>query len=170
MGNGKGGNINITAGSLSLTNGAQLETSTSGQGNAGSVFVQTKDSVSLAGSGTGILSNVFPEAVGRGGEIDITTGSLFLNNGAALISSTSGQGNAGNVFVQTKDSVSLAGSGTNIFSAVNRGGIGKGGDIDISSRSFSVTGGAELAAGTQGRGNAGNILVNATDSVELSGQ
>ncbi|MEH2332446.1 two-partner secretion domain-containing protein [Nostoc sp.] len=169
VGNGKGGNINITAGSLSLTNGAQLASSTDGQGNAGSVFVQTKDSVSLAGSGTGILSNVFSEAVGKGGEIDITAGSLFLTNGAALISSTSGQGNAGNVFVQTKDSVSLAGSGTDIFSTVNRGGVGKGGDIDISSRSFSVTGGAELAASTQGQGNAGNILVNATDSVELSG-
>ncbi|MEH2046022.1 two-partner secretion domain-containing protein [Nostoc sp.] len=169
VGNGKGGNINITAGSLSLTNGAQLATSTDGQGNAGSVFLQAKDSVSLVGSGTGILSNVSSEAVGRGGEIDITAGSLFLTNGAALISSTSGQGNAGNVFVQTKDSVSLAGSGTDIFSTVNRGGVGKGGDIDISSRSFSVTGGAELAASTQGRGNAGNILVNATDSVELSG-
>ncbi|MEH2089938.1 two-partner secretion domain-containing protein [Nostoc sp.] len=169
LGNGKGGNINITAGSLSLTNGAQLETSTSGQGNAGSVFVQAKDSVYLAGSGTGILSNVSSEAVGKGGEIDITTGSLFLTNGAALISSTRGQGNAGNVFVQTKDSVYLAGSGTGIFSNVNRGGVGKGGDIDISSRSFSVTGGAELAASTEGRGNAGNILVNATDSVELSG-
>ncbi|MEH2228174.1 MAG: filamentous hemagglutinin N-terminal domain-containing protein [Nostoc sp.] len=169
LGNGKGGNINITAGSLSLTNGAQLETSTSGQGNAGSVFVQAKDSVYLAGSGTGILSNVFSEAVGKGGEIDITAGSLFLTNGAALISSTRGQGNAGNVFVQTKDSVSLAGSGTHIFTTVNRGGVGKGGDIDISSRSFSVTGGAELAASTEGRGNAGNILVNATDSVELSG-
>ncbi|MEH2463013.1 two-partner secretion domain-containing protein [Nostoc sp.] len=169
VGNGKGGNINITAGSLSLTNGAQLETSTAGQGNAGSVFVQAKDSVSLAGSGTGIFSNVSSEAVGKGGEINITAGSLFLTNGAALISSTSGQGNAGNVFVQTKDSVSLAGSGTDIFSTVNRGGVGKGGDIDISSRSFSVTGGAELAASTQGRGNAGNILVDATDSVELSG-
>ncbi|MEH2084421.1 MAG: filamentous hemagglutinin N-terminal domain-containing protein [Nostoc sp.] len=169
VGNGKGGNINITASSLSLTNGAQLETSTAGQGNAGSVFVQAKDSVSLAGSGTGILSNVSSEAVGKGGEIDITAGSLFLTNGAALISSTSGQGNAGNVFVQTKDSVSLAGSGTDIFSTVNRGGVGKGGDIDISSRSFSVTGGAELSASTQGQGNAGNILVNATDSVELSG-
>ncbi|MHC5939170.1 two-partner secretion domain-containing protein [Nostoc sp.] len=169
VGNGKGGNINITAGSLSLTNGAQLETSTGGQGNAGSVFVQAEDSVSLAGSGTGILSNISPEAVGKGGEIDITAGSLFLTNGAELISSTSGQGNAGNVFVQTKDSVSLVGSGTDILSTVNRGGVGKGGDIDISSRSFSVTGGAELAASTQGRGNAGNILVNATDSVELSG-
>ncbi|WDD32955.1 filamentous hemagglutinin N-terminal domain-containing protein [Nostoc sp. UHCC 0926] len=169
VGNGKGGNINITAGSLSLTNGAQLETSTAGQGNAGSVFVQAKDSVSLAGSGTAILSNVNRGAVGKGGEIDITAGSLFLTNGAALILSTSGQGNAGNIFVQTKDSVSLAGSGTDIFSTVNRGGVGKGGDIDISSRSFSVTGGAELAASTQGRGNAGNILVNATDFVELSG-
>ncbi|MEH2202452.1 MAG: filamentous hemagglutinin N-terminal domain-containing protein [Nostoc sp.] len=169
LGNGKGGNINITAGSLSLTNGVQLETSTSGQGNAGSVFVQAKDSVYLAGSGTGILSNVFSEAVGKGGEIDITTGSLFLTNGAALISSTRGQGNAGNVFVQTKDSVSLADSGTGIFTTVNRGGVGKGGDIDISSRSFFVTGGAELAASTEGRGNAGNILVNATDFVELSG-
>ncbi|MDF5734558.1 MAG: filamentous hemagglutinin N-terminal domain-containing protein [Nostoc sp. S13] len=169
LGNGRGGNINITAGSLFLTNGAQLETSTDGQGNAGSVFVQAKNSVSLAGSGTSILSTVNPGAVGKGGEIHISADSLFLSNGAQLETSTGGQGNAGSVFVQAKDSVSMAGSSSRILSTVNPGAVGKGGDINISSRSFSVTGGAELAASTQGQGNAGNILVDATDSVELSG-
>ncbi|MHC5821085.1 MAG: two-partner secretion domain-containing protein, partial [Nostoc sp.] len=197
VGIGNGGDINITAGSFSLTNGAELSTVTGGQGNAGNVTIKADGAVLLDGageisgiplpssvySGVGALSASQSEAFkflgvipdqgilgnGRGGNINITAGSLFLTNGAQLETSTDGQGNAGSVFVQAKDSVSLAGSSSGILSTVNPGAVGKGGDIDISSRSFSVTGGAELAASTQGQGNAGNILVDATDSVELSG-
>ncbi|MEH2236703.1 two-partner secretion domain-containing protein [Nostoc sp.] len=195
VGIGNGGDINITTGSFSLTNGAELSTFTGGQGNAGNVTIKADGAVLLDGAGEisgipvpssvysgvgalppgmtfGFLGLIPDQGIvgnGKGGNINITAGSLSLTNGAQLETSTGGQGNAGSVFVQTKDSVSLAGSGTDILSTVNPGAVGKGGDIDISSRSFSLTGGAELGASTQGRGNAGNILVNATDSVELSG-
>ena len=95
---GNGGNITIKAGSFSLTDNAELSTSTSGQGNAGSVFVQANGLVSLAYSAIG--SSVNRGAVGKGGEISITSGSLSITDEAQLATDTLGQGNAGRVFVQ----------------------------------------------------------------------
>jgi filamentous hemagglutinin family protein len=120
------------------------------------------------------LSGVIPSqgffATGNGGDIKITAGSLFLTDGAVLVSSSIfGQGNAGNISVHVNDYVSLTGGGTSIGSTVEAGGVGKGGNIDIQSRSLSANGGAVLTAITRGQGNAGNILVNARDEVELSG-
>ncbi|MHC5747431.1 MAG: beta strand repeat-containing protein, partial [Nostoc sp.] len=195
VGIGNGGDINIIAGSFSLTNGAQLSTFTGGQGNAGNVTIKADGTVLLDGvgkiSGIPVASSVYsgvgalpagktfgflgliPDqgivGNGKGGNINITAGTLSLTNGAQLQTSTAGQGNAGSVFVQAKNSVSLAGSDTGIFSNVFPEAVGKGGEIDITAGSLFLTSGAELAASTQGRGNAGNILVNATDSVELSG-
>ncbi len=175
VGNGKGGNINITAGSLSLTNGAQLQTSTAGQGNAGSVFVQAKNSVSLAGSDTGIFSNVFPEAVGKGGEIDITAGSLFLTSGAELAASTQGRGNAGNILVNATDSVELSGVASfpvledgraggfssGLFTNTSKGASGQGGELGVTTGILRVSDGAVLSARSQSGSKGGNITVNA---------
>ncbi|MEH2378368.1 MAG: filamentous hemagglutinin N-terminal domain-containing protein, partial [Nostoc sp.] len=54
---GNGGNIFIDSGDFSLSDGAQLSTSTYGQGNAGNVTVGAKDAISLAGQAY-ILSTV----------------------------------------------------------------------------------------------------------------
>ncbi len=67
---------------------------------------------------------------------------MSLRDGAQVETSTYGQGNAGNVTVHADDSVSL--TGANIFSTVRRGGIGKGGNIDIKGATLSLTDGAEL--------------------------
>jgi filamentous hemagglutinin family protein len=44
---GNGGNININASSLSITDGALLSASIYGRGNSGSIFLQADDSISL---------------------------------------------------------------------------------------------------------------------------
>jgi large exoprotein involved in heme utilization and adhesion len=46
---GNGGNINITTGSLSVTNGALLSTDTYGTGDAGSVNIHAHETVSFMG-------------------------------------------------------------------------------------------------------------------------
>ncbi|KAB8318254.1 filamentous hemagglutinin N-terminal domain-containing protein [Tolypothrix campylonemoides VB511288] len=171
---GKGGNINVTSGSFSLTDGAQLDASTFGQGNAGSVFVQAKDSVSAAGRG-GIFSTVENGGVGKGGNINITSGSLSLND-AQLITSTNGQGDAGSILVQAKDSISITGSNARINSAVLPSGVGKGGDINIRAATLSVTDGAQLQSaifynrrtGAAGRGDAGNVNIDVTGGVTIA--
>jgi len=174
---GKGGNVNITAGSLSLTNGAQVNASTFGQGDAGSVFVQARDSVSFANSL--VSSSVESGAVGNGGSINIKSGSLSVTNGTqvqTLVREASdqlpaGHGLAGDVNINVSDAVTVAGVNNGLTSGfrsqVNQGAIGSGGNININAKSLSLSDGTELNANTYGQGNAGSVLVQARDSVSL---
>ncbi|MHC5825610.1 MAG: two-partner secretion domain-containing protein, partial [Nostoc sp.] len=73
---GNGGNITIDSGSFSLGDGAKLEASTYGQGNAGNVTVIAKNAISLAGGN--IWSNVETGGVGNTGGINIRGSSLSL--------------------------------------------------------------------------------------------
>ncbi len=187
---GNGGNINVKAGSLSLTEGAQLQTlireasdkipAPAGRGNAGNVNIDVSDRLIVSGvnnngDSSAIFSSVGADAVGNGGNIIIRTGSLFLTDSASLTTSTYGQGNAGGVFVQANDLVSLANS--TIFTSVEAGGVGKGGDINIQAGSLSLTDGTQLLTSLQeasgripaGRGNAGNVTIDVRDRLTLSG-
>jgi filamentous hemagglutinin family protein len=193
FGVGNSGDIHITTGSLSLTNGGQLQTLTRAQGNAGNVMINARDRVSLDGSNpirprfnSGIYSSVGDSnsaavAVGSGGDIRITTGSLSLTNGAELSASTFGRGDAGNVMINARDRVSLDGSNpasprdsSAISSTVGdensaAAAVGNGGDIRITTGSLFLTNGGQLAATVFGQGNAGNVIVRARDRVSLSG-
>lgn len=176
---GNGGSINIITGSLSVTNGAQLNTRTNGRGDAGNVTIVARDRVVLDGrnpfgSFSGIFSRVNPDAIGQGGNISITAESLTLTNGAQLSASTSSQGNAGNVTITTRDSVSLDGEDdlgfpSGIFSRVNPSAIGQGGNISLSAESVNITNGAVLTANTRGQGDAGSIAIAARDRVSVNG-
>ncbi|MCC5660815.1 filamentous hemagglutinin N-terminal domain-containing protein [Nostoc sp. XA010] len=181
---GKGGNIDINAATLSLIDGAQLQTATSaasdtqpaGRGDAGNVNVNVTGAVEISGEKNGfvsaILSNVETETVGNGGNITIDSGSFSLSDGAQLEASTSGLGNAGNVNVNVSGKVNIAGEKnglkSGIFSQVNRGTVGNGGNITIDSGSFSLRDDATLLASTLGQGNAGNVTVRALDGVSLA--
>ncbi|MEH2231139.1 MAG: filamentous hemagglutinin N-terminal domain-containing protein [Nostoc sp.] len=185
---GKGGNIDINAAILSLTDGGQLLTATrdasgnqpAGQGDAGNVSVKVTGAVDIAGEKndfkSGIRSNVETGTVGNGGNIFIDSGSFSLRDGARLIASTSGQGNAGNVTVRAKNAVDLANG--DILSAVEAGGVGKGGNIDINAAILSLTDGGQLltatrdASGNQpaGQGDAGNVSVKVTGAVDIAGE
>nr|MBW4458593.1 filamentous hemagglutinin [Nostoc indistinguendum CM1-VF10] len=125
---GKGGNIDINAATLLLTDGAQLQTiireasdtQPPGRGNAGNVNVKVTGAVDITGEkngfASGILSLVQTGTVGNAGNITIDSGEFSLRDRAELIASTSGVGNAGNVTVRAKNTVSLADA--RIFSTV----------------------------------------------------
>ncbi|WP_414543903.1 filamentous hemagglutinin N-terminal domain-containing protein [Nostoc sp. CCY0012] len=171
---GNGGNINIHTGSLFLTNAGLLNASTYGQGDAGNININAHDLVSFDGEGAA-HSFVRREAIGNGGSIDIHTGSLFVKSGAALSTSTYGQGNAGSININARDLVSFDGVGKNGFStgASSSVGssrtIGNGGSIDIHTGSLLVTDGATLFTTTYGQGDAGSININARDLVSFDG-
>jgi filamentous hemagglutinin family protein len=173
-GTGNAGAINITTGSLSVTNGAALSSIMLGQGNAGNINITARDAVSFDGVGSTALSTVDTSGVGNAGAINITTGSLTVTSGAALSSIMLGQGNAGNINITARDAVSFDGVGSNgaISSASSRvdpSGVGQGGDININTGSLSVTNGAALGTNISGRGDAGNINITARDRVSFDG-
>jgi large exoprotein involved in heme utilization and adhesion len=129
---GNSGNINISARLLSVTDGAQLTTSTYGKGNAGTINVNTVNSV-FSGADTNGSSNGAFSAVGNAGAIQITTNELAVNNGARLVASSFGEGNAGTITIQASDKVSVNGdsrnsSPTGIFAESI---TGRGGDIGL---------------------------------------
>ncbi|MDV2998343.1 MAG: hypothetical protein N4J56_008048 [Chroococcidiopsis sp. SAG 2025] len=186
---GKGGNININATKVSLIDGAQLQTATlsasdtqsAGRGDAGNVNINVTGSVDIAGEKNGFVSGIFSTVetgtVGNGGNISIDSGFLSLRDGAQLVASTYGQGNAGNVTVRATDAVSLA-SNAYIFSTVQASGVGKGGNIDINAATLSLIDGAQLLTFTReasdiqpaGQGDAGNVNVNVTGKVDIAGE
>ncbi|WP_190798482.1 filamentous hemagglutinin N-terminal domain-containing protein, partial [Leptolyngbya sp. FACHB-541] len=168
---GNAGNIRIVAGSLLVTNGANLQSFTRGQGNAGDITINARDRVSLDVGD--IFSDVEEGAVGNGGAIRIFADSFSLTNGAQIIASTAGEGNAGSVTVNARDRVLLTGTSRDgefvsaVFSDVEEGAVGNGGAIRIFADSFSLTNGASIIASTAGEGNAGSVTINARDRVSL---
>ncbi|MDF0552513.1 S-layer family protein [Kamptonema sp. UHCC 0994] len=183
---GQGGDINLRARTLSVTNGAVLQASTLGQGNAGSININVRDTVSFDGANpadlfsSGAYSRVEDsQTVGRGGSINITAGTLSVTNGAVITTSTGGQGNPGTVTINVRDTIILDGVGpfredlktgqsSGVFSSVKETGVGEGGNIRINTRVLSVGNGAVVIANTFGQGNGGNIQINA-DSIYLAG-
>jgi filamentous hemagglutinin family protein len=176
---GNAGNITITAHSIALNDGAILRSTTFGEGNAGNITLTVTDTLSLIGLGgdegfSKIESAVQEGAVGNGGNIRVTARSIALDDGAYLISTTGGEGNAGNVTLTVSDTLSLAGvdgdgNPSVIASGAYEAAVGDGGDITIASRSIALNDGAILASGTSGEGNAGNITLTVTDNLSLAG-
>ncbi|MBR8841199.1 MAG: S-layer family protein, partial [Stigonema ocellatum SAG 48.90 = DSM 106950] len=167
----KAGDIFVTTGTISLTNGGRLDTNA--KAFAGNITINARDAVifdNTNGKGTlpsGVGSVLLDGSPGKAGDIKVTTGSLTVRNGAQVDSFTSGQGDAGNVIIDARNSVSFDNGFA--FSAVAQTGVGKGGDIRISAEEMSVTNGAALVASTFGKGDAGNVIIDARGRVSFDG-
>ena len=158
---GAGGDIQIEARTLSAIAGSGLSSSTLGRGNAGNVRLQAEETVLLDESS--VFSVVEEMAEGNGGVVDVMAGSLFMNNGSSLESSTSGIGNAGNVVVRAEDVVSLDSSF--VSSVVETSAEGQGGDVRIFAGDLALANGSSLNSSTFEKGDAGNVIVSARDSL-----
>jgi filamentous hemagglutinin family protein len=178
---GNGSNIAIETKSLLLTNGGQIQSVTFGTGSAGNLNVRAKD-IQLIGDSpigvSGIFSSVNPEAIGQGGNLNIETGSLRVERGAQILTTTFGLGNAGELNINAFDievigvaellGSSIIAATVEKIPAIPASGIGLGGNINIQTQNLRLLDGGQIASATSGSGNAGNLQVNA-NNVELVG-
>ncbi|MBD2451593.1 filamentous hemagglutinin N-terminal domain-containing protein [Nostoc sp. FACHB-152] len=170
---GDAGNINIGADSLLVSNGAQINSDVLGIGKGGNINVNVRNDITIRGKDTAILNSLgrpeYKQSIGEGkaGDINITGGSLRLEDGARIDSGTSGQGNGGNINVNIRDAVVLDGissqTPTAIKSNVEQFAQGDAGDVTITAKSISITNGALLESRTRGNGYAGNITIMVSD-------
>jgi large exoprotein involved in heme utilization and adhesion len=167
---GNGGNIAIATNSLTLSNGATLSASTFGIGNAGNVTVDTTNNISLVDKNTSVFTSVETGAIGTGGRIAISSGSLSVRDNAQLVAATAGTGNAGTVNIKVRAAAVFSGANTAIFSTVEPGAIGTGGNISIEAGSLSIANGAQFLSSTAGKGDAGNTTVKVTGNVDIVGR
>jgi len=189
---GNAGDIRITARSISLSNFGRIDTSISGMGEAGNIFLQATDSISLADNAliesaiekgavatagsNAFAGNIFGVLNGRGGDISgtilIDTGTLSLTNNSLLNTSTFGEGNAGAIVVVARDEVLLSNRGI-IFSIVGEDAQGTGGAILMGMGSLSINGTSDNPSGittsTLGQGDAGLIFIGVDGNISITG-
>jgi filamentous hemagglutinin family protein len=170
-GKGNSGNIDISTGSLSLTNDARLVTATLGEGNSGSITINAIDNVALDNSTIGSFTE--NTGVGKSGNISIAAKNLFISDGGRISTATNGKGDSGNISIKATDNVSIDGIGNSGFrsgieTSTETEGEGNSGSINIDTGSLTLTDDATIRASTFGVGDAGNININANDAVKLS--
>ncbi|MBD2181409.1 filamentous hemagglutinin N-terminal domain-containing protein [Planktothrix sp. FACHB-1355] len=176
---GNAGNITVETGNLILDNGALISSSTFGAGHGGSLTIRASESVELKGVdpnglGSFLGTEALPGSTGNAGDLIIETGSLILQDGAAITSATEGKGNGGSLTVRAAESVELMGAdkegtGSALQTTVGRESLGNAGNLAIETRRLSVRDGGQISAGTSGAGSASTLTVKATDSVDIRG-
>ncbi|MEH2184025.1 two-partner secretion domain-containing protein [Nostoc sp.] len=171
-GAGNAGNLTITTRRLSSQNGATVSTSTLGEGQGGNLSVIGADSVELIGADSGLFTGT--RGAGNAGNLRIDSKRLSVRDGALVLTTTSGKGQGGNLFVIGSDLVELQGrgilGGQQIPSlSTQTKNVGNAGDLTIITGQLIVGNGAQISTGSFGQGKSGEMKVNAADSVELIG-
>ncbi len=166
-------NLNVGA-AATLSNGALISTTTQGAGAAANVSINAA-SLNLIGtglsSGTGISSVTLSGASGQSGNLSIvTTGPTTLSNGGAILATSAGVGNVGNVSL-TASSFSADGGPSAIFTGISSSAAS---NVNSGTVSVTTTGAATLTSGgviqaqTYGSGNAGDVTLK-TASLAIAG-
>lgn len=183
---GTGGQIDINVGQLSLDGGAQIAAGTFGRGKAGALNI-TADAIAVRGGRPAGPSGIFatvgaaadggPQgaATGNGGNLNLVTNTLTLQNGGQVSASTFGFGDAGNLMVRSR-TIEVAGSfgepgsggPSSIRSASERPWAGAGGTLTIETERLLVRDGGQVVTGTLSASDAGDLTVRATE-IELRG-
>jgi large exoprotein involved in heme utilization and adhesion len=169
---GNAGNVVVAANTLNVTNGAYLSTNTSAIGNAGDVIIDSQGHV-VFNDGF-VLSNVVDGAFGRGGNVLVAANTLDIINGAVVLSSTSGTGDAGNVIITSTGRVNLQGFGisglpSGILTNNTVFSTGQSSDISIITPFLQVWDGAILFASTSNAQPGGDIALSVDRIEVLSG-
>ena len=183
---GERSSIYIDAPKLTITNGAQIFTNNFGTGqsadiniNAAEIIVE-KPFIDADGNNLGIaqiLARVETEGTGDGGDITITTETLTVNEQAQINTTTFGAGNAGNLSIDATKSVELSGANpeNNNPSGLLAGiedevtATGNGGNITITTPRLEVRDGAQIGSFARNQGDGGNIVLDVSESILLSG-
>ena len=173
-GNGKG-SIAINANNIELHSGSSLQAGIDAdfqllETQAKDITLNASGKVSID-NGT-IINEVQEQAIGNGGNINITGRSLFLDNGAKLSANSLGEGNTGSIILNARDTFSYDGVGDSnaTFISASLFGTGNGSQITINAPKVSLLNGATVVShNIGGRGNAGSIEINVTDNILIDG-
>ncbi|MGL5834299.1 MAG: filamentous hemagglutinin N-terminal domain-containing protein [Waterburya sp.] len=175
---GSGGNLEINTGNFSLLGGSFIFADTSGKGDAGNVAINAQEQITLEGTRetySEIYNTVGENAQGNAGDITLNTQRLNISNGS-IFSFTNGKGDASNITLNAPEEVVLNGNNDNLDVGITQlnvqvqpNGEGKGGKLEINTGNLSLLGGSLILADSSGKGNAGNVVINAQEQITLEG-
>jgi filamentous hemagglutinin family protein len=173
---GNGGNINLTAPAITVSNGANIMSRAFGPGQGGHLALQTGDLaiVGIVPIAPDIFSTVnsYTAGDGAGGNLTVMAQNVAVLAGGTLGTATVGSGHGGDLRL-TADTVTVSGLTANLLSSTisvpTLGGSGDAGNLTLTVRKLSLSDGGFVLASSIGAGNAGNVTINATTSIDVAG-
>ncbi|MBE9068266.1 filamentous hemagglutinin N-terminal domain-containing protein, partial [Leptolyngbya cf. ectocarpi LEGE 11479] len=185
IGDGRGGNLIVNTRQLQVRDRGLLSASAGGNGPGGNLMLRASDSIELTGLGFDTLQGLLLNAIqgtldisavesgllagsggsGPAGQLLIDTARLRLQDGAIISTTTSGTGAGGDARVTATESVEIIGSA--LLTGTLQGTTENAGDLSLNTQRLLVRDGGLLQTFTFGAGNGGDLVVNATESVDL---
>ncbi|MFK5968790.1 MAG: hypothetical protein QM487_01530, partial [Candidatus Marithrix sp.] len=190
------GSISIEADQLTLIDSASIATITFGAKYGASINIKVHDSLKISGIkffgkdfsfSSGIMTISFTNSPilqsygitsggGNSGNIKIEAGQIELEKGG-IIDSTSYIGKAGDISIKVSGLLKIIGRYKNdIASAISTNTLGKddnsgnGGNINIQANKITTDKGGSINSATFGSGKAGDIFLEVTDLLKITGQ
>ncbi len=188
-----GGDVQIQGRQVSLSNRSAIDGSTLGDQPGGTIEITAQESIDIITSRiiSHVGSNEQTQVRGDGGNILLNTEHLSLHTGGFISVSTFGIGNGGDLIIQATDievvgrdlsTTRRRGQASAFIADVYQAGTGNpndrhGGNIFITTEQLSIR--AEqildsdianpptITASLRGTGNAGNINIKASESIEV---
>ncbi|WP_051469916.1 two-partner secretion domain-containing protein [Fischerella sp. PCC 9605] len=175
-----GGNVTLEGGNL-IADGGRIEVGSVGSSSLVSITPVAKgwqlgyagvpsfQDISLSKK-----ASIDTSSDAAAGEIQVRGRNIKVTDGSAIFAFTGSQP-GGTLSINASDTLEVTGISTNnsvpstIYSAVYPNGTGSGSDLIIQTGRLIAQGGSQTGADTFGVGSAGNVIINASESVEIKG-
>ncbi len=183
----QGGNIEILAKNIELTDKSLVFIENQGVNLLGAINVNASDSLTITGStqftptfakfanlSGGLISQTLSS--GKGADINVATKQLLIQNSGFIGASTFGSASSGNVNIKGTDSVQLLGKspldpyyplGSLIVTTSAK--EGSAGNLELTTKQLSLQDGGELGSVIFNSGSGGDVRVNASKAITLTG-
>ena len=183
---GDGGDLSITADTVSVENGAAINTGTQTAGDAGSLSIRARELTLTGKVNSDITADVLTSTAttsagdegGEGGDLLLDVGTLIIGKNAQIGSGTSGAGDAGEIVIQASDRIEISGFiefstpaiprgiyASGLFNSTEFGSSGNGGNVSITTPHLEVREGGIISVNAVGSGDAGSIEIKAGEVI-----
>ena len=173
-GNGNGGEIDISARNVQITNGAVISGATAGDGNGGNITLRVEDTLTVDGDGNFSISGIFNQVGGidgngnaisgngNGGDTTIDARNVQITNGAAISVSAFSAGDPGNLIVNA-ETITLDTQGS-LQAEVTAGNQG---NINLNSQFLLLRNNSNITTNAGEQATGGNIDIATVNLVAL---
>lgn len=177
VGTGANGTVQIAAPLVSVEAGGLIGSRNYSSSIGGSVTVNAAQ-LNVSGHSAIVpdLFSVFGSLTfssGDAGDFTVSAQNIRVENGGYLGTTTIGTGRSGNTIINADD-IFVAGTTStfiaSVIAASTAGLGGSGGNLTVNTRRLNIQQSGLVAVSSIGRGSAGNLTVNATESIEISGK
>ncbi|MFN6485306.1 MULTISPECIES: S-layer family protein [unclassified Nostoc] len=176
LGMGASGNISVITPNFTIKSGAGLNSTTLGAAPSGNIYIDAT-TIELSGfspNNPADVTTVNTSTLGTGnaGDVFVNSNSLLVSSGASLSSATFGSGSSGKVTIHNNNTTVMGESPSGLYSNISSitFATGSAKTLSLDTAKLQILDGGAVATTAFFAGNGGDLSINATESIAISGQ